>query len=293
MAGAFSHQGERQPMTPSRVPPGSSRGFIVPIGGAEDKLGDEAILRKFVKVCGGRDARIAVIPTASELKSTGRRYEELFRDLRASKVWVLPFDTRKSCSDPEELAMLEKANGVFLTGGNQLRLSTTLGGTPVAKQIRAMNAEGATIAGTSAGAAFLSEHMIAFGEEGPTPKAGMVSLAPGLGLTNRVVVDQHFRQRDRLGRLLAALAYNPFAHGLGLDEDTAAFIGPDDSMEVVGGGAVTIVDPAGMEYSSMDQAKQGEPVSMIGVKLHVLLNGARYDLHLRKVTAVRAEVDEA
>jgi cyanophycinase len=279
-------------MSPSRVPEGEQRGFIVPIGGAENKLGDEAILKRFVRLCGKRDARIAVLPTASELASTGRRYEELFRDLKANKVWVLPFETRKQCEDPEELAVLEKANGVFLTGGNQLRLGTTLGGTPVAKALRSMNASGVHVAGTSAGAAFLSEHMIAFGDEGSTPRAGMVSLTPGLGLTNRVIVDQHFRQRDRLGRLLTALAYNPFAHGVGLDEDTAAFIGPDDTLEVVGSGAVTIVDPANMEYSSMDQAKLGEAVSMIGVKLHILVSGARYDLHLRRATATSAEVEE-
>ena len=279
-------------MSPSKVPPGEKRGFIIPIGGAEDKLGDEIILKRFVKLSGRREARIAVLPTASELRSTGRRYEELFRDLKVAKAWVLPFESRKQCEDREELAVLEKATGVFLTGGSQLRLGTTLGGTPVAKALRLMNARGVHVAGTSAGAAFLSEHMIAFGDEGSTPRAGMVSLAPGLGLTNRVVVDQHFRQRDRLGRLLAALAYNPFAHGLGLDEDTAAFIGPDDTMEVVGSGAVTVVDPAEMEFSSMDQAKQGEPVSMVGVKLHILLHGARYNLHERKVTAVRAEAEE-
>jgi cyanophycinase len=279
-------------VTSSRMPEDPQRGFIIPIGGAEDKVGPEAILKRFVHLCGRRDARIAVIPTASELRSTGRRYEELFRDLKASKVWVMPFENRKQCEDPEELAVLEKANGVFLTGGNQLRLGTTLGGTPVAKALRLMNAAGVHVAGTSAGAAFLSEHMIAYGDEGSTPRAGMVSLAPGLGLTNRVVVDQHFRQRDRLGRLLTALAFNPFAHGVGLDEDTAGFIGPDETLEVVGSGAVTIVDPAEMEYSSMDQAKVGEPVSMVGVKLHVLLRGARYDLHLRKVTATGAEVTE-
>jgi cyanophycinase len=134
--------------------------------------------------------------------------------------------------------------------------------------------------------------MIAFGDEGSTPRAGMVSLAPGLGLTNRVVVDQHFRQRDRLGRLLAALALNPFAHGIGLDEDTAAFLGPDDALEVVGSGAVTIVDPSGIEYSSMDQARAGEPVSMIGIRLHVLLHGARYDLNRREATPAQAELED-
>jgi cyanophycinase len=276
-------------MSPSRVKEGAQRGSIVAIGGAEDKVGDEAILRRFVRSCGGRNARIAVIPTASESRGTGRKYEELFRDLRAEKVWVLPFETRAQCEDPEELQVLEKASGVFFTGGNQLRLSTTLGGTPAAKQLRAMNAAGVQIAGTSAGAAFLPEHMIASGDEGSTPRAGMVSLAPGLGLTNRVLIDQHFRQRDRLGRLLAALAFNPFAVGIGLDEDTAAFLGPDETLEVVGSGAVTIVDPSRLEYSSMDSAKPGEPVSMTGVTMHILVNGATFNLQTREATPVRAE----
>ena len=279
-------------MSPSRVPEGKSRGFIVPIGGAEDKVGDELVLKRFVRLCGGRDSKIAVIPTASEVGSTGRRYEELFRHLRAGKVWVLPFETRKQCEDPEELAVLEKATGVFFTGGNQLRLSTTLGGTTVAKSLRLMNAAGVHIAGTSAGAAFLSEHMIAFGDEGSTPRAGMVSLAPGLGLTNRIVVDQHFRQRDRLGRLLAALAFNPFAVGVGLDEDTAAFIAPDETLEVVGSGAITIVDPSNIEYSSMDAARLGEPVTLLGVKMHILVQGGTFNLHTRVAAAEGASREE-
>ncbi|NOT34490.1 MAG: cyanophycinase [Candidatus Eisenbacteria bacterium] len=272
-------------MSPSKVPEGQSRGFIVPIGGAEDKIGDEDILKRFVGLCGGRRARIAVIPTASELRDTGRRYEKLFDSLRASDVKVLPFLTRRDCEDADSIETLERAHGVFLTGGNQLRLSTTLGGTPIAKSLRLMNARGVHVAGTSAGAAFLSEHMIASGEEGATPRAGMVSLAPGLGLTNRVVVDQHFRQRDRIGRLLASLAYNPFAVGVGLDEDTAAFIGPDETLEVVGSGAVTIVDPAKLEYSSMDAAKRGDPVCLLGITLHVLIAGATFNLHTRVASA--------
>ena len=279
-------------MSPSHVPEGHQRGFIMPIGGAEDKVGDEAILKRFVRVCGGRNAAIAVIPTASELRTTGRRYEELFRDLKASKVWVLPFESRKQCEDPEELAVLEKATGVFLTGGSQLRLSTTLGGTLVAKALRAMNARGVHIGGTSAGAAFLPEHMIAYGEEGATPHAGMVQLAPGLGLTNSVVIDQHFRERDRLGRLLTALSFNPFATGIGLDEDTAAFIGPDNTLEVVGSGAITIVDPSNIEYSSIDAARQGEPVSLVGVRLHVLIRGGTYNLATRVACATSAMADE-
>jgi len=278
-------------LTPNTGPDNLSRGYIIPIGGAEDKVGPEAILKRFVQISGGRDAHIAVIPTASELRSTGRRYEELFKSLRASRVSVLHFESRKQCEDPEELALLEKSTGIFLTGGSQLRLGTMLGGTSAARSIRLLNERGVHVAGTSAGAAFLSEHMIAYGEEGPTPHAGMVTMAPGLGLTNRIVVDQHFRQRDRLGRLLAALAFNPFAVGVGLDEDTAAFLAPDETLEVVGSGAMTIVDPSGIEYSSMDAAKQGEPVSLLGVKLHIIVRGGAYNLETRVASAAGAPTE--
>jgi cyanophycinase len=274
------------------VPEGATRGFIIPIGGAEERTSGETILKRFVRLSGGRHARIAIIPAASEAANTGRDYEQLFRSLRADKVWVLPFENRRQAEDPEELAVLEKANGVFLTGGNQLRLATAIGGTAVARQLRAMNARGVHIAGTSAGAAFLPEHMIAFGEEGGTPRAGSVQLSPGLGLTNQILVDQHFRQRDRLGRLMTALAYNPFPVGLGLDEDTAAFIGPDGTLEVVGGGALTVVDPSEVEYSSADAAKAGEPVSIVGLRLHVLLRGARYDLGSRKAMVEEAGLED-
>jgi cyanophycinase len=278
-------------VTPITGPDNPSRGYIVPIGGAEDKVGPEVILKRFVQLCGGRNAHIAVIPTASELRSTGRRYEEVFKSLRAPKVSVLHFESRKQCEDPEEISILEKATGVFLTGGSQLRLGTMLGGTTAARAIRVMNERGVHVAGTSAGAAFLSEHMIAYGDEGSTPHAGMVTMAPGLGLTNRILVDQHFRQRDRLGRLLTALAFNPFGVGIGLDEDTAAFIAPDETLEVVGSGAVTIVDPSGIEYSSMDAAKLGEPVSLIGVKLHVIVRGGAFNLHTRIASATGAPTE--
>ena len=184
--------------------------------------------------------------------------------------------------------MLDTVDGVFLTGGNQLRLSTMIGGTEVAKALRRRNAEGMHVAGTSAGAAFLCEHMIAFGKEGASPRARIVTLAPGLGLTNRVIIDQHFRQRDRLGRLLTALAYNPFAIGIGLDENTAAFIGPDETLEVVGGGALTIVDPSGLEFSSMARVRKNDPVCLIGLKLHILDHGSTFNLHSRVAAAAPA-----
>lgn len=221
-------------MSPSSDIPNTERGYIIPIGGAEERFNNPEILDRFVTECGGKNARISIIPTASELEDTGRNYEKLFRKLGIKHARVLQILTREDCSNDRFLDYIEKSDGVFMTGGNQLRLSTTLGGTPVAQQIRRRNASGMHVAGTSAGAAFMPEHMIAGGSEGSTPSPDKVTLAPGLGLTNNFIIDQHFRQRDRLGRLLTALAYNPFAVGIGLDEDTAAFIRPGDDLEVVG-----------------------------------------------------------
>ena len=270
---------------PSKVTEGTQRGWIIPIGGAEEKENSPEILKRFVSLCGGDDADIVVIPTASQMSDTGQRYERLFRELGAANVTSMDFDTRRDGEEKGRIARLASATGVFFTGGNQLRLSTILGGTSVAKSLRSMNASGVHMAGTSAGAAFISEHMIAFGEEGSSPVAGAVRLAPGLGLTNRFIIDQHFRQRDRLGRLLTALAYNPFAVGLGLDEDTAAFIGPDHQIDVVGSGAITVVDASGIEFSSMDRVAEGQPVCMLGIMIHILVAGATFNLHTRKASA--------
>ena len=270
---------------PSRVPDGEKRGWIVPIGGAENKENDRRILGRFVRVSGGEAADIVVIPTASRVHETGARYQQLFQELGARRVTVMDFDTRRDCREPRRLERIAQATGVFFTGGNQLRLTTLLGGTPVAKLIRTRNARGVTVGGTSAGASILSEHMIAAGDEGSAVIAGSVRIAPGLGLTNRFIIDQHFRQRDRFGRLLAALAYNPFAVGIGLDEDTAAFIGPDETVEVEGSGGVTIVDGSELSYSSIDAIEEGQPVCLLGLRLHVLVAGATYNLHTRLASA--------
>ena len=272
-------------MCPSKVADGETRGWIVPIGGAEDKESRRRILKRFVQLCGGRDARIAVIPTASKLADTGERYEELFDRLEVGQVDSLDFESRADGEREDFLAVLRQCTGVFITGGNQLRLSTIIGGTAAAKLIRERNADGVPVGGTSAGASILSEHMIAFGSEGGSPRADSVHLAPGFGLTNRFIIDQHFRQRDRLGRLTAALAYNPFAIGIGLDEDTAAFIGPDNTLEVEGSGAITVVDASRVQFTSMDQADDDEPVCIIGLQLHILTAGATFNLHTRKASA--------
>ena len=264
---------------PSRVPDGQQRGWIIPIGGAENKENDRRILERFVRVSGGAAADIVVIPTASRMHETGQRYEQVFRDIGAARVTVMDFDTRRDCQEAGRISRIGEATGIFFTGGNQLRLTTLLGGTPVARVIRARNAHGVTVGGTSAGASILSEHMIASGDEGSAMIAGSVRLAPGLGLTNRFIIDQHFRQRDRLGRLLTALAYNPFAIGIGLDEDTAAFIGPDETLEVEGSGGVTVVDGSDVTYSSIDRVPDGQAVCMLGLRVHLLVAGATYNLN--------------
>ena len=273
-------------MSPATPAQGQNRGYVIPIGGAEAKRKDPVILERFVELCGGDDARILVIPTASLLDETGPLYQELFEGMGA-KAMCIPIEERDDCYQDEILETLDRATGIFITGGNQLRLSTILGGTPVARAIRRLNSEGVHMAGTSAGAAIVSEHMIAGGRGGPTPRESGVVLAPGLGLTNRAIIDQHFNKRGRLGRLLAALSFNPFACGLGIDENTAAFIAPDGVLEVVGHGTVTVVDPADLRHSSMSYVRKAEAVSLIGLKLHVLAQGSQFNLETREATLER------
>lgn len=266
------------PATPSTH---QDRGYLIPIGGAERRVKSGQIHQRFVELCGGKDARILVFPTASQLGETGPAYVELFEAIGA-RATSIPLEERDECFNPDIVAKLEQATGVFITGGNQLRLSTILGGTPVARTIRQLNAQGVHVAGTSAGAAIMSEHMIAGGRSGPSPRESGVELAPGLGLTNRAIIDQHFSQRGRMGRLLSALSFNPFICGMGIDENTAAFIAPDGELEVVGRGTITIIDPAGLRHSSMSYVRKAESISLIGLKLHVLAAGAHFNLETRE-----------
>ena len=269
-------------MCPAKLNRTEERGFIIPIGGGEDRVKDMLVHRRFVERSGGAKADIVVIPTASQLETTGADYNRIFKDLGAGQVEFLPITSRADCEDRRYVEMLDRATGVFITGGNQLRLSTILGGTAIAQAIRRRNAAGVAIAGTSAGASIMSEHMIGGGQSNVGPVEGAVTLAPGLGLTNAVIIDQHFTQRNRLGRLLTAASYNPFLIGLGIDEDTAAFIGPDNVLEVVGSGTVTVVDAGQITHSSMWNARPGQALSLLGLRVDVMGEGCRYDLRERR-----------
>ena len=278
-------------MTPSRGDTNADRGFIIPIGGAVSKRNNPIILQKFVKLCGGDKAVITVIPTATKLEENGEIFTNLFTEMGASDVFSIDIKTRSDCSNENYLSKLMKSTGVFISGGNQLRLSTILGGTPVAKAIRRLNADGVHIAGTSAGAAIMPEHMISGGRSGGTPTPKSVSLSPGLGLTNSVVIDQHFRQRDRLGRLLAAIAYSPFLTGVGIDENTAIFIDPDNTFSVEGSGAVTIVDPSKMNATSASTAGQNDAINITDITLHILASGSNYDLNSHTALVMDSDTD--
>ncbi|MDG1708270.1 MAG: cyanophycinase [Emcibacteraceae bacterium] len=269
-------------MCPAVVEDGHQRGFIIPIGGAEDKEANPSILSKFAKISGGENAKIVVIPTASRLDDTGERYEKIFNDIGVEDVSHIDITSREDCNNPEFASRCEEATGIFITGGNQLRLATILGGTAVAQVIRTANARGVHIAGTSAGASIMSEHMIAGGDSNEPPKEGGAILAPGLGLTNAMIIDQHFSERNRLGRLLSAVAYNPFLMGMGIDEDTGAFIGPDDVCEVVGSGTVTVVDGGDLTYSSAYGTDSRNGLGLLGLKLDILHEGCLYDFKIRE-----------
>jgi cyanophycinase len=256
------------------------------IGGAEDKIRDRVILNRFTTLAGGAEGIVVVISTASSLGfEAGERYRDVFTGLGIGTVRPLHAMSRSQANDPAYVRELDDATGIFLTGGNQLRLSSTIGGTLLAEAVMERFRAGAVVAGTSAGASAMSSHMIAFGATGGTPKHRMAALAAGLGVLPSVIVDQHFQQRNRYGRLLSVIAQNPSLLGLGVDEDTAGVVGPDGVMEVIGRGSVTIIDGAGAETDAWE-VKGHRPVMISGVALHVLPSGYRFDLRHRRRVAM-------
>lgn len=263
------------------------------IGGAEDKLRKRAILGTFVAASGGRDARIAVIPTASSLgDEVVEVYDALFRKLGAAEVVPLRPESRDDAHDPDLVARLRGATGIFMTGGNQLKLSAIVCGTPLGDAILEAHLAGTVVAGTSAGASIQSSHMVAFGVGGATPKQRMTQVAAGLGLLPSTVIDQHFDQRNRYGRLLMIVSQSPQLLGLGVDEDTAAIVTHEDGREVLrvaGRGAVTVMDGSRM-VSNAHEAKRSAPLLASGVVLHVLPAGQAFDLTARTLVPSRPEV---
>lgn len=266
-------------MSPAQVPANLVRGPIVAIGGAEDKIRERRVLRQICQLGGGEKARIAVIPTASSIpEQIAGVYARVFSELGVESVRIFNITSRKDAFDPRTLEELERCTLVFFSGGDQLRLVATIGGTPVAQLIRRMNARGIPVAGTSAGAGVLCQHMIAGGKSGQVLGRRMVHLAPGLGLTNRIVIDQHFSQRHRMGRLFTAVAMNPFLVGVGIDEDTAVYLNADNCLTAWGRGSVTVVDGMHLSYTDVHEVEGKNPCAVLGMSVHVLTAGCTFDL---------------
>lgn len=258
-------------------------GPVMMIGGAEDKRRDRVILTRFIEFAGGSDSNIVVISTASSMgELAAARYAELFTGLGAGKVVGIRPLTREQANAPEAYEPFKEATGVFLTGGNQLRLVTVVGATKLEDALVSAHDRGAVVGGTSAGASAVAAHMVAFGRSGASPKHRMIHLSAGLGLVQGIVVDQHFEQRGRWGRLLAAVALSPRLLGIGLDEDTAAVIHADRTLEVIGRGSVTIVD--GSQVATDAHQMHGHrPMMVSGAIVHALPSGSRFDLRARQL----------
>ncbi len=255
------------------------------IGGAEDKLRERVILTRFAEAAGGAEGRVVVISTASSLGEVAtERYRTLFSALGIADVEGIRPEGRAEADDPATAKALAAATGVFLTGGNQLRLSSVVAGTRLADAIHRARDRGAVIAGTSAGASAMAAHMMAFGRPGESPRNRMAQMAAGLGLLSGVVIDQHFAERGRFGRLLSVVAYSPSLVGIGLDEDTCAIVHGDRTLEVIGRGSVTVVDGSGV-VTDAHQAKGHRPFLVSGVVVHSLPAGTWFDLRARRLVA--------
>ncbi len=260
-------------------------GPVMVIGGAEDKFRDKAILARFAKFAGGPEGHVVVISTASSLGDIATDlYRELFGGLGISTVTGLRPDDREEADDPALVATVQTATGVFLTGGNQSRLASVVAGTRLGDALFLAHDRGAVLAGTSAGASAMASHMVAFGRTGSTPKNRMAQLSAGLGILHGVVIDQHFEQRGRIGRLLAIVAGSPSLLGVGLDEDTCAIVHSDQTIQVIGRGAVTIVDGSHVKTDSY-RGKGYRPLMVSGAVLHTLPSGYWFDLRSRRLMA--------
>lgn len=259
----------------------SCKPTLMAIGGAIN-LKHPILLQDFYRRAGGRAARLVVLPTASELPEAGEAICRLWQELGVTQSPViLNIRNRQQAYDQEIIRQLGGATGIFLAGGVQLRLTSFLGGTPLHQALLNASKQGAIIGGTSAGAAALSAIMIAYGRGGATPRHSLLHLSPGLGFTDQVIFDQHFRQRDRLGRLMLAVSMQPGMIGAGIDENTAAIL-EGNLLTVQGQSAVTIVDGSQIEMTDVAEKAGRQPVATTHLIVHILTACGSYNLESRQ-----------
>lgn len=266
-------------MTIERIDREIIGGHLLVIGGAEDKYNERRILRKFLSLAGDKDAEILIVPVASDFPEFAADvYTQAFRNLGVSNPRVLRATSRQDVFEADPNELLDGVTGVFMTGGDQMRLVSILGGTNFSKKMRQLAREtDIVIAGTSAGAAGMSTSMIVRGESTPHPHKNSVRLSPGLGFLKNIIIDQHFTERGRISRLVTAVSYNPYNLGIGIDENTAIILNSEGILEVYGAGSATIVDGSQISYNEIAEVDDFQSFSVCGVQLHVLRDGLIYD----------------
>lgn len=261
-----------------------SEGNLVIIGGAEDKYGKSEILKDVVNIIGGSEASLVVLTTATEKpEEVGDEYRSVFMRLGVNNIDILNVNSRDDADNEDNFQRIMNSTGIFFTGGDQLRITSILGGTKVYKALYDVYSKGVPIIGTSAGASVMSHTMIVDGNSNDPARKCTLKMAPGLRLLDEAIIDQHFDQRGRLGRLLCGVAENPFMLGIGIDEDTAIRVYPDAHFEVIGTNAVTVVDGKTIKSSNVSELEPDEILAIANVTLHVLPKGYGFDMQSRNV----------
>jgi cyanophycinase len=258
---------------------------IMVIGGAEDKVNGCSILTAFFESAGGKKAKIGIIPCASQEPSVvGDRYHQIFREMGAQQIQILDIRVAKECDQGSWLSVLNNCTGIFITGGDQQRLCDLIGGSKFVELLKKRLYLGElVVAGTSAGAAIMGEKMIAAGSSGESPNRSLVDLTNGLSIIPELLVDQHFHNRNRMARLMSAIAAHPDKLGLGIDEDTCAAFEDDCTFQVLGKGSITVIDPGEMLHTNYLESDETSPLSLHKLTVHVLSHGDRYDYRQRCV----------
>jgi cyanophycinase len=269
----------------------TGKGYLIIIGGAEDKHGESIILKEALKMLSYED-KLTILTTAAENpESVGREYQNVFNRLGLQNVQVLNISTRDEANDPRMCSLLRSSKCIFLTGGDQLRITSILGGTMAYKELKALYSSGGLIMGTSAGASAMSSTMIVEGNDNEPARKCTLKMAPGLGLLDGSIIDQHFDQRGRFSRLLCGVAENPDVLGIGIDEDTAIKVYPDMHFEVVGNNAVTIFDGHTIKSSNISELEQNEIIAITGITVHTLPQNYGFDINARKVIRLKKTKD--
>ncbi|ADV68763.1 cyanophycinase [Deinococcus maricopensis] len=271
---------------PTRKSGGPRGGTLIIIGGHEDKEGEKVILQEVAQRV-GQGALVVATVASHEPEGYFEAYQKAFADLGVTRTSELYVNDRAETLDEQKLQQLADASGVFFSGGDQLRITSQIGDTPMERRIREIYAAGGVVCGTSAGASVMCETMLVQGRGGESHRVGGLRMAPGLGLIRNVIIDQHFAERGRMGRLLGAVAQNPRVLGIGIDEDTAIVV-EGEQFKVVGSGAVYVVDGAGVTRSNVAEASQDDVLSIFDARLHVLNSGERFDLTERRPLAAAA-----